>query len=1559
MTNQNKRKSNVLGSTFRTNFEKSSSQTVFFNTCFDKNHLKTLIAWFLEQYGEKVTVDLVETLKQVGFHQATRAGVSLGIDDLKIPFQKNTLLSQASLKLNQVTNQIQAGNLTSVEKSQRLIDTWNQTSETLRQTAVHNFRTTNPVNPVYMMAFSGARGNISQVRQLVAMRGLMADPQGAILEFPIQSNFREGLTVTEYLISCYGARKGLVDTALRTATSGYLTRRLVDAVQHVVVHVTDCQTRKGVLLKGKNLEQRLIGRVLLEDINVNNKTLKKNTLISPGFAKHIALKYKEILVRSPLTCQTEKSVCQLCYGLDLSQGKLVSIGEAVGIIAAQSIGEPGTQLTMRTFHTGGVGVFSEQAMKSFTAPFEGKVEFLEPLSGLFVRTPHGNIVYLLKHKTISQNKPFLRLTSSQPMHQPNIYQIMHHDVPAGSLLWVKQGEYVKSGQLLLQASRLQTTTQEMPESSHPVRAPISGEVFFQSMSIRVVEEEKRLVSKTKKKKQNFSKPGVSPKTESFGKGTSISQMNQKEISPKFPTLIELGNFWIFATFIQKEEKICDSFFLNGDLVSSETPIQQYNLHLVHTGQLKKLNSSVVFGQNSFNFLFSNIHYSGGFYFLKHSNPTNVKPGTSFLPSKTTLEKEKSNSNLLIYTTNSKYTLLTWYPFFQKNSINSLGYCVVLSFDREFHGLKNSELGEISKGVISKKQNFSKSSDLNYLWSPHQVFRLKTTQKKLSLFKKVCQLDQNKLIRSSDFLVSHTSNNFSKIGIFQIDSNKKINWNLQTHSENNFVKNGHRKAIQTYPKNSVFGAGEIKKQRQGCSNNLVFQKTNPYQRDTKDLNEITRQFKSQSEFLQHGLKVSHKNLCSKSYVKVIQKRQVWAYIPENGMKETCFSQLSGIVLQPGKKFETLRFDNSYVSTNFIQSKNVLFLKSKTNPTLSFYSVHDLVNSKKEFQSSFSFSKNWALAKNQDDFKKKELTVNCKYSLHSNWEKPPQIRYFGQQISKTFCFYKDYGSFKVKKVHFNIKRYECLSHVLIFQKNYHQFISTSKFSNQNTFFHIKEKDSSAISLNSPLFTKQSKTIAEPKTSFGRDWKTQFKPSLKMISPTFSGWLSLSSFFKIEMIFNTSTFSNKRDTLKQSLVLPNINSYSKGKNQRFKKGNNSYIAGSSLGSFIKDFSKISNNLEKIDKEKQKLQLRNSETLLFPGLSLFVYQGIKLQNSNQFQFLTFSNGCILPEWAITEAFLTSKKLGEFRGAQNKQKQTAFSVLQTQHRTSFVLPNEYSTNLVTKLEVGSQIRWGQEVSEGFAIPVSGQIIKTTTKAITLRKGIPLLASIRGLVHILHKDLIEKNDLLITLRSRRLQTEDIVQGIPKIEQLFEARETQGGEIIQNNMHTLLHNFFIRARQVRPFDEAVDLSLTYIQKFLVENILEAYSNQGVTIAEKHVEVVVRQMTARVRITHSGDTGFLPGEFVQLRWIEKINMILAKLGRRQAQYEPIILGITKSVLQSESFLVAASFQQVSKVLVRSALAKKTDFLRGLHENILVGQPIPAGTGIVTLATSTEKLQDSLDT
>ena len=247
---------------------------VFYNFTFDKGRLKSLVSWSLKNYGEYKTIHLLENLKKVGFEYATKAGISLGIEDLKIPPKKALLLYEAEEIAKKATDQYNRSEITGVERFQRLIDTWHRTSEQLKQEVIDHFENTDVLNPVYMMAFSGARGNISQVRQLVGMRGLMADPKGQIIDYAIRSNFREGLTLTEYIISCYGARKGIVDTALRTANAGYLTRRLVDVAQHVVISNYDCGTKKGIFLTDMkegnktiySLQTRLLGRVLARDI---------------------------------------------------------------------------------------------------------------------------------------------------------------------------------------------------------------------------------------------------------------------------------------------------------------------------------------------------------------------------------------------------------------------------------------------------------------------------------------------------------------------------------------------------------------------------------------------------------------------------------------------------------------------------------------------------------------------------------------------------------------------------------------------------------------------------------------------------------------------------------------------------------------------------------------------------------------------------------------------------------------------------------------------------------------------------------------------------------------------------------------------------------------------------------------------------------------------------------------------------------------------------------------------------------------------------------------------
>nr|YP_009632266.1 RNA polymerase beta'' subunit [Parallela transversalis]AYQ22855.1 RNA polymerase beta'' subunit [Parallela transversalis] len=541
-------------SSFSENIPKEDYFQKFWNQCFDKSQLKSFVFWFLKNYGENKTVFLLERLKDIGFKYATEAGVSISIDDLKIPLLKSELISQAEKQGFETLVQSKRGNITEVERFQKLIDTWHRTSEMLKEEVINYFEATDVLNPVYMMAFSGARGNLSQVRQLVGMRGLMADPQGQIIDFPIRSNFREGLTLTEYIISSYGARKGIVDTALRTANAGYLTRRLVDVAQHVILGQFDCQTKRGIFamdLKEGNknlysLQNRLIGRVLARDIFSNSNTdpskakawanklgewekrklelsnstdeskkenstrLKelqaaeillvapiltkperlagnligsRNQEISAKLAAQISLISQKVFIRSPLTCETKKLLCQLCYGWSLAQGKLVSIGEAVGIIAAQSIGEPGTQLTMRTFHTG--GVFTGDLTEQIIAPFDGSIEYLGYFPGTLIRTPEGKIAFLTKSdgsfflkKSVLKERKKSNLEMELVEEESKVYKI-----PAYTVLFFRNNERFEEKEVLAQISIFSKQKKQRDDEERSVKSDFEGEVFHGHMDI--------------------------------------------------------------------------------------------------------------------------------------------------------------------------------------------------------------------------------------------------------------------------------------------------------------------------------------------------------------------------------------------------------------------------------------------------------------------------------------------------------------------------------------------------------------------------------------------------------------------------------------------------------------------------------------------------------------------------------------------------------------------------------------------------------------------------------------------------------------------------------------------------------------------------------------------------------------------------------------------------------------------------------------------------------------------------------------------------------------------
>nr|YP_009543534.1 RNA polymerase beta subunit [Swietenia mahagoni]AYU74627.1 RNA polymerase beta subunit [Swietenia macrophylla] len=413
---------------------------VFHNKMIDGTAIKRLISRLIDHFGMAYTSHILDQVKTLGFQQATATSISLGIDDLLTIPSKRWLVEDAEQQSFILEKHHHYGHVHAVEKLRQSIEIWYATSEYLRQEMNPNFRMTDPFNPVHIMSFSGARGNASQVHQLVGMRGLMSDPQGQMIDLPIQSNLREGLSLTEYIISCYGARKGVVDTAVRTSDAGYLTRRLVEVVQHIVVRRTDCGTIRGISVSPQNrmmservFSQTLIGRVLADDIYMGPRCIAiRNQDIGIGLVnRFITFRTQAISIRTPFTCRSTSWICRLCYGRSPTHGDLVELGEAVGIISGQSIGEPGTQLTLRTFHTG--GVFTGGTAEHVRAPSNGKIKFNEDLVHP-TRTRHGHPAFLCYIDL------YVIIESEDIMHNVSI--------PPKSFLLVQNDQYVESEQVI-------------------------------------------------------------------------------------------------------------------------------------------------------------------------------------------------------------------------------------------------------------------------------------------------------------------------------------------------------------------------------------------------------------------------------------------------------------------------------------------------------------------------------------------------------------------------------------------------------------------------------------------------------------------------------------------------------------------------------------------------------------------------------------------------------------------------------------------------------------------------------------------------------------------------------------------------------------------------------------------------------------------------------------------------------------------------------------------------------------------------------------------------------
>ncbi len=448
------------------------------NKVMDKKTLGKLLDASFRNAGGKATVILADRIRTIGFAMATRSGISIAINNLEVPEVKEEIINKAMAEVANINEQIKMGILSEGERYNKVIDIWSEATDQIAKAMMDRLSKEEFVdekgekhiipstNPIFVMADSGARGSAQQIRQLAGMRGLMAKPSGEIIETPITANFREGLNVLQYFISTHGARKGLADTALKTANSGYLTRRLVDVSQDVLIKEEDCGTIDGIEMTAlveageivEPLRERILGRVALRDIKdpyTGEVIVRANEEITEAKAQKVEdAGITSVMIRSVLTCSTEGGVCRLCYGRDLARGKLVNVGEAVGVIAAQSIGEPGTQLTMRTFHIGGTAT-QRAEQRTHEVKFEGTIKLR---NARYVERPDGTLVIM------NRNSELINVDNTGRERE-------HFSLVYGTVLYVKPDTKVKPGQVVA----------EWDPYANPILTEIDGIVKFEDL----------------------------------------------------------------------------------------------------------------------------------------------------------------------------------------------------------------------------------------------------------------------------------------------------------------------------------------------------------------------------------------------------------------------------------------------------------------------------------------------------------------------------------------------------------------------------------------------------------------------------------------------------------------------------------------------------------------------------------------------------------------------------------------------------------------------------------------------------------------------------------------------------------------------------------------------------------------------------------------------------------------------------------------------------------------------------------------------------------------------
>ena len=1387
------------------------------NTLISKKQLKQLLAWSFTKYNSMQACLLADELKYLGFKYASQAGISISIEDLRVPFVKHEMLEKAHKDILNAEKIYLKGKITDVERFQKIIDTWSITSESLKNEVVSYFNGYDPLNSVYIMAFSGARGNLSQVRQLVGMRGLMSDPSGEILKLPIKKNFREGLTITDYLMSGYGARKGIVDTALKTANSGYLTRRLIDVAQDIIIREKDCKTTHSCLVFSSLFEE-LLGRVLSKAVyHPVTKALiaQKDQQISRNLLKVFnQLNIHKLYIRSPLTCNLYRSICQKCYGWDLANENLVDIGEAIGIIAGQSIGEPGTQLTMRTFHTG--GIFTSELRQQIISSLDGVIKFSKVLKTQRLRTNRGDDVLLVKN-----SGSLIIIPKSIDK------ELLTLEILPNTILFTKNNDYVTKGTIL---GELSNTEKQIRTEIKPVLSLHSGEVFMPRLKNKA-----KFINKNKLLWVLYGQLYQAPEN-SFLNFYTDHKINKN--SYVFRTKL-INQYPGFVTYVSPEK----------DLFKCHIQIKTHTYSLAKFS-IKKLINTIT--SHKYVLLSNKSKY--WLYLEDRNSELYIKQKlNNYFASLITNRFKTETGGIVYYDT----------KIYQKGILQD---SLISYFKRLYISIASEKVD--SKKIHFKKQNLNKIPLQpifgSIIWLPEETYKI------------TC--DKNILFVENGSFISE---NFELLpGLFSRTSG----------------------IVNIIQRNNIVNEIIIK-----CG--LVY--------EGKNFKNFVNKIYYPGEIIFKNIKINQLSLCQ----HIVEKHKDQLLIRPLFIYEVPKIKNIQLLSNQNPQLKTilnLRPSNQYLYKSTQKIKTAINLNLITN-------ILDLDN-----QNSYQ-------TKMDMQFSMNSKATAIEFLIKENLYLPNYLQAYLKYTNMTFCRLVESNQF--------VDAYSTLGF----------FETITPRSLEIVKIKIKSKTNKQI-----LLISNDDCLTIKKTQAKQRLLNDLIVNVKHINQIGKIIIDNGKFLTIQKgrpyFFPNCQTDNSVENmvLRYKLILQQYFPFSNVLETKRSIFLNYYDV--TKRTLRKEFN---SNLSELKKVGIKFELSK----------MFIKKCGKLYSSPIPIFV--NNFLITGHTSLTNDFLklSTKKTSEWI----KKSRTHYSVFL---KNSELLSNKVESN--SKL-VPNLVRvkfFGYPFSKSIGIhSITEDYFEQEVNSVFCKNG----------------EFILNGQTLGLLNFEKEITGDIVQGLPRIEELLEARKKKqrskniptnqkksllvqqtsldstfefrklGTTIKENekiNPHNLLKAYFNYYGSLKDFAcdrtkiansyrlinnyESSYKSFKKVQSLILNSVQSVYKSQGVTISDKHLEVIIKQMTTKVLITHEGDTPLLPREVIDLYHIQYINEIIALNNKQIAFYVPLLLGITKAALNNPSFISAASFQETTNVLTKAAIEGRVDWLRGLKENIIIGHLIPAGTG-----------------